>query len=1243
MGDALEKRVFFRNLLGKTSAFSHTKWEIVLKLAKVHILEMEDVLFHSNSAVMMPENPKGKSSKKDKDSSDSDVRKGQEKMTGVKTLALVFKQFEFNKNKRIVIAGHTDTTGSAEYNFELSEFRAENVLYLLTGEQKKWAEVCYNRHKVEDYQQILAYIYERQKHKWMCNPGNIDNAWGSKTRNATQNFILKYNSEYCAKHGHDPISEPAPLIKEIEKDSKKRWPKELWEAVYHFYIDDVCSILKVKPDEYKNLSDSTLKFVDDHKKYVGCGESFPIDKTEKDNYRSQSNRRVVIVLFDEDEKPVLNCPTDPPDPKARKEVHKEKDCPLWHGYHFMPLYIDPDDLYAVVYHVSFKYYNRIKKKLDDVPDGLAIQAFEKLKGKAKPEEIPTEQTYKNGVYSIKVKFKTDLNDPNREKIHFEFKTHDKTDPNSKEKWVYTDSKDAAPTIKEEKLADVKNFDLPKRLKYYDLPVHWSSQNYWTRYDGDMTKGERFEEVLKNKKKLKPFGGNVTAPDKQLIFSLDDIVLLDTNGKQNIKDKEFTVTWVAAGGTDKYGNPNQRANLAEAPTALKPESRFSLFYVNDKDKDVNVYKNRAARVRKIKAGNLILHDPESPGVAPYFTKTDSGFSSNLITNTPEDGQTRLIIFANDFYSVSDKRADAWVDPTDPFDPAKHVLGCRAAWIEGKDTDWHIGERFNYSTGVPAGHNKLYFADATGHFELHYIHDGCVISGPDDLKRRSFLLIYWSGHFVSYPAPPAPPPAHTDYSVSAAKLKDYATKGLSEAKERWEDKGYTIEPLKLIKDGGACDIQIKPVFYFEGKQQKDSTGKLIGGQPKCVVRITNDENDGEMGIYSSMMYWKDHTIRPCDAAGNEMPAGVPPYNRDHYGEPGTDRIDNKTYKALVVAHELSHAMGKDDEYEYSDRFNQYYPGMPYQIDHESMMYVNRSTRMKQIWFHVNWINNAAKPAVLAAPVKPKGKLNDFLNGAQFKIMYRFTGVGGGLPSKLNYHLAETPNDYRDIHKPAKSAIQTSPATGLATGTGGKVDTALYKLGRDELSWGIKIKNKYMSFPFDGILVVYLKLGFKFYPPTAGTTEYAKYIDTSVHPHKWKNTALTVMNDWLSGIRKPIKGLNNRFYLQKSSGNHDFKNTYIFFFPVCKVLKAGESPHYEIRVTLNDSSKIKKANGGKRLEIGNEVAKTWVANYILGIDNGAFKARLRRLFGTDKPDKDNVKFIEAWFKSQVANGNTFVLKGK
>lgn len=1094
MTQTVRQQVIFREILGNFSPVSHRKWEISLKRINVHILEMEDVLFHHNSAVMMPENPEGQSSAQGGGSTS-----GEAKVTGVKALALAFKQFEFNPKQKAVLAGHTDTSGDAGYNFKLSELRAKNVLYLLIGEQVEWAKICQKKQKIEDHQQLLNWVFK--KRKWLCNPGEINNKWSSTVEQALTNFVTFYNTEYADKKGKTRIDEG--VAKKVRSDSEHRWPVELWEAVYNLYNDELASVLQDTPEQLDKRRIDTLRFVSDSSPFVACGESFPIKDGEKSNYRSQANRRVEILFFDADEAPELTCP------KQRASVHKEKECPLYHGLHFLPLYIDPSDLNAVMYHLSFKYYDRVGKKLRDVPAGLAIVPIENG-----VDEIPNEQEVvtkgDSVVYAVKLKFKTPLNDANRKTIHFEFRTNNQ--------WVFTDSDTATPTLVTETPANIAKFELAKRLKYYDLPVHWSSRNYWTRYDGNLNTGGRFEDVLKTAKKLKPFGTNVTAPDKPLVFSLDDLVLTKPDGSQTVMDKDNT----------------------NAAKAISDKSRHSLLYV--------------------KGDKLLHYNPESADY-PYFSKggfpvsiVSSPPSANrapVITDTPADGAARVVLFANDVYHIGDKRT---AQGAEPFDPATQIRGARAACL---------AERYNAASASPpveplrgalfqdrvnSWAHQRYFAKDCGDYELHYLHDGCIIAGPDGLKRRAFLLVYWNGVFIPDAAAAA----------TQAQVDDFATKGLKNAYTRWMHKAYTIEPL--VTDPKS-DIQIFPVFFFEAKRDN------LGGEPKCTVSIsTVDEGWMNVGTRKSRMFWKDFE------------------DRDYLGVGNFADIDGNSYATLVVAHELNHAMGKDDEYHDRSGFAQYYPGMPFSDDAGSMMLDNRAPRVRHIWPYVNWINDAAKDA---------NQLKPFLSDIQYKGVHRFG------TRKLSFHLSAAPTDYRDIYVPFKKKDS------LSTGTG-TVNVALYKLGEDETAWNIAIAGRRPTVKFDGLLAVYLKLGVNF----VGGTGAAR-------------------RDWMSGLRNQIHNLNHRFSLQ-APGAHDVKNTYFYFLAVT-VTPAPADSHFTITVKMDGSSTITTRSGGT-LALGDAVPKPWVVNYILGRDDSATSAFFRRLIGTAAPGRENLQFLETWFQTNV-----------
>jgi hypothetical protein len=375
-------QVSVAKVISKGNALTHSKVGGKITPVKFRLLEFEDVLFHHDSAVMMPDDPAGASSTQGSGPSQS-----QSKISGVKALALVFKQFEFNPDQRIIVAGHTDTSGGAELNFTLSDQRAKNVLYLLTGQRDDWAEISFGRQKVEDYQQVLTHVAITRKWNF-CNPGKIDDKWGPKTQTAIERFVMTYNAEFAAKHAE------VKLLKSTDSqfvagDGKHRWNKDLWKAAYSLYIDDLCALMKITLAQLDSLRKDKLKFVSDDpklakngaKRFVGCGESFPLDAVGKDDYKSQQNRRVEIVFFDTDDAPVIDCPLD------RKAVHKKQNCPLWHDYH-VPVHLDANDLYAVMYHISFRYFNRVENAMKDVPEGLVIKTFEMRKGNANPVEVP---------------------------------------------------------------------------------------------------------------------------------------------------------------------------------------------------------------------------------------------------------------------------------------------------------------------------------------------------------------------------------------------------------------------------------------------------------------------------------------------------------------------------------------------------------------------------------------------------------------------------------------------------------------------------------------------------------------------------------------------------------------------------------------------------------------------------------------------------------------------------------------
>ncbi len=265
-------------------------YKLNLNRTNVYVLEIEDIFFKLDSAVMMP------------DSAEDDTQTDKEnRITGIAVLKTVFLRLLEHPEQKMMIAGHTDTSGRESYNFELSELRAESVTCLLENNKDRWVEISKGKHRAEDIQQILTWIAADRG--WDCDPQGIDGVIGSKTKKATLNFQTKYNDEFKA---------------DIKKDGIVG--TETWGAFFDIYQDKLSEMLDADDADMASYRlELKWQFIDH--KYVGCGENWPIEEAEKDNYRSQRNRRIEILFFDPDEVFSLDC-------HSTEECEKDL-CPLY--------------------------------------------------------------------------------------------------------------------------------------------------------------------------------------------------------------------------------------------------------------------------------------------------------------------------------------------------------------------------------------------------------------------------------------------------------------------------------------------------------------------------------------------------------------------------------------------------------------------------------------------------------------------------------------------------------------------------------------------------------------------------------------------------------------------------------------------------------------------------------------------------------------------------------------------------
>lgn len=255
-------------------------YRFVLRTGRLRLLELEDTHFHFNSAVFLPDHGDAETIVDESD---------RNHVTGLRVLQACYLHQERMPSNVILIAGHTDRSGSDEYNFELSEDRANNLFHLLKGNRTEWVEISNRRNQVEDVQQILTWVHATRG--WETDPGPINNHNNAATIAAVREFQKKYNEEFT----------PDPEI-DVDGDPGE----QTWGAFYDVYMAELKRLMNVDDDGLQAKRDS-LKFLDDDRPTVGCGEKHPITQDVAENQRSQVDRRVHVLFFDPPHTPPLDC------------------------------------------------------------------------------------------------------------------------------------------------------------------------------------------------------------------------------------------------------------------------------------------------------------------------------------------------------------------------------------------------------------------------------------------------------------------------------------------------------------------------------------------------------------------------------------------------------------------------------------------------------------------------------------------------------------------------------------------------------------------------------------------------------------------------------------------------------------------------------------------------------------------------------------------------------------------------
>ena len=257
-----------------------------------YVLEIEDVHFNHNSAVLLPDYEPDKKGRRESVAG---------RVTGLAVLRACYLHVQEEFDQLLLIVGHTDTTGKASYNMKLSKMRADGVQCALTGDRNGWVKVALKKHHVMDIQQILKWIV--RVWGWPCDGGPVDDKFGPRTEKGIRAFQSAYNNKFDASIKVDGIV-----------------GRKTFGAIFDLYMRELQYLMETDK-QYLEQYRSKLKFLDDSHKAVGCGEDFPIEQPRQDGYYSSTNRRVELLFFDPSEKPSLDCRSGDSHDKDKCEVY----------------------------------------------------------------------------------------------------------------------------------------------------------------------------------------------------------------------------------------------------------------------------------------------------------------------------------------------------------------------------------------------------------------------------------------------------------------------------------------------------------------------------------------------------------------------------------------------------------------------------------------------------------------------------------------------------------------------------------------------------------------------------------------------------------------------------------------------------------------------------------------------------------------------------------------------------------
>jgi hypothetical protein len=241
-------------------------------MKRLYLLEVPDILCRTSSCVLAPK----------AEQSESATVEGP---TLARIVAGALRFCQERPDFKALVAAHTDTVDTTDENQVLSKERAQMALAILIGDREAYKKLAHARHRISDIKAMLHWCITAYSDVFTCDPGPIDDT--DNTWTPIHTFENEFN---YYKHYFQASQTPDLVL------SGSMGPNN-WGALFDVLQFAIARELGVLVRDLAPVRDKIM-WLDDERKALGFSEHHPIDAVDKDNYESQSNRRVELLFFD---------------------------------------------------------------------------------------------------------------------------------------------------------------------------------------------------------------------------------------------------------------------------------------------------------------------------------------------------------------------------------------------------------------------------------------------------------------------------------------------------------------------------------------------------------------------------------------------------------------------------------------------------------------------------------------------------------------------------------------------------------------------------------------------------------------------------------------------------------------------------------------------------------------------------------------------------------------------------------